>query len=197
MSHYFTNDESVKSEEMTIEVQFEDKKFKFVTDHGVFSREYLDYGTKVLLKQIIKHSSLDGKILDVGCGYGGLGLIVASYANSQLTMIDVNKRALSLCERNAKINKIDNIEIFESNIYDKVVDTYKTIITNPPIRAGKQVVHQIIIGSYDYLDEGGELFVVIKKQHGAKSALKALESKFSRVETLKKDKGYFIIKCNK
>lgn len=197
MSHYFTNDSNLESQKQMIKVKVLKTTFKFITDNGVFSKDFLDFGTKLLIDAIVADQNLTGDILDVGCGYGGLGLVIASQTPFKVTMVDVNERALDLCLENAKLNKIDNIEVFESNVYDNVNQKYQTIITNPPIRAGKQVVHDIILSGYDYLNDGGCLYLVIKKQHGAKSAIKALELKYKEVNVLNKEKGYFIIKCEK
>lgn len=196
MGHYFTN-EDIKSEEKLVKAKVLNKEYSFITDNGVFSKDFLDYGTKVLLETITINEELEGNILDVGCGYGGLGICLASTTNKIVEMVDVNLRALELCKRNSELNEIGNIKIYESDIYKNVNQRYSTIVTNPPIRAGKSVVHQILLGAYEYLVDGGELFIVIKKQHGAKSAMMALNEKFSTVEVLKKDKGYFIVKCEK
>jgi len=197
MGHYYTNDDNLVTDEKVIKVNVLNKVFNFITDNGVFSKEFLDYGTKVLLETIKVNDQINGGILDVGCGYGALGLVLASQTDKIVTMVDVNIRALKLCEKNAIKNNLENVSIYESNIYENVEGQFSTVVTNPPIRAGKEVVHTIILDAYEYLVDGGELFIVIKKQHGAKSALKVLRNKYQCVEVLKKDKGYYIIKCKK
>jgi len=197
MGHYYTNDDNLVTDEKVIKVNVLNKVFNFITDNGVFSKEFLDYGTKLLLETIKVNDQINGGILDVGCGYGALGLVLASQTDKIVTMVDVNIRALKLCEKNAIKNNLENVSIYESNIYENVEGQFSTVVTNPPIRAGKEVVHTIILDAYEYLVDGGELFIVIKKQHGAKSALKVLRNKYQCVEVLKKDKGYYIIKCKK
>ena len=110
-------------------------------------------------------------------------------------MCDVNKRALHLAERNIKENNVDCV-VVESNCYENITDTYDTIITNPPIRAGKKIVYEIVFGAKDHLNDNGSLYLVIHKDQGAKSLLKDLEKEYI-TEVLEKDKGFFVIKCKK
>ena len=112
-------------------------------------------------------------------------------------LVDVNLRAVKLAKQNSINNNALNVNVFESNVYENVTDMYDVIVTNPPIRAGKSVVHDIILNGYNYLNNGGSLWCVIQKKQGAPSAIKALEEKYSSVEVVAKDKGYYIIKANK
>ena len=137
-------------------------------------------------------------VLDVGCGYGTIGVTIAKiFPSINVTMVDVNKRAINLCELAIKENNLTNAAVLESNIYENITSTYDLIITNPPIRAGKQVVHGIILGSYDYLNDGGALWCVIQKKQGSPSAIKVLKETFKTVEVVQNDKGYQIIKAVK
>ncbi len=85
------------------------------------------------------------------------------------TLVDINLRALDLARKNAELNGV-SAEIFQSNVYDQVTGIFDHIISNPPIRAGKQVVHQVITGSLEHLTVGGDLTIVIQKKQGAPSA---------------------------
>lgn len=192
MSHYFTNDE-IKSNLQKTFVKIKDKNFSFYTDNGVFSKKGLDFGSRTLLESVLEED-ISGKVLDVGCGYGALGIILSSFFNVSVDMIDINKRAVHLSSMNIKENDVSNITSFYSNIYENVNKKYDVIITNPPIRAGKEVVYKILFGARDYLVFGGTLYFVINKDQGAKSTIKDIE-KISNVEVINKNKGFFVIKC--
>ena len=120
---------------------------RFKTDRGVFSKNGIDYGSRVLLENYQSEGAKT--LLDVGCGYGTLGLTLAKKFDLSVTMVDVNSRALDLCRQNAIDNAVSNAEIELSNIYEAVSEKYDAIISNPPIRAGKEVVHEILTGAFD------------------------------------------------
>ncbi|MST89201.1 class I SAM-dependent methyltransferase [Sharpea azabuensis] len=196
MAHYFENDDSVISEPATITYDFQGKHLTYTTDHGVFSRQRLDYGSRVLMDAI---DIGDAKsMLDVGCGYGTMGIALKSvHEDLQVLMTDVNKRAISLAKENIKCNNLEGIDVIESDVYENVHDRYDLVISNPPIRAGKKVVSAIISGSYDHLNEGGRLVIVIQKKQGAPSAKKLMEEIFGNATVIKKDKGYYILQSYK
>ncbi len=161
MAHYFENDESVISEPATITYDFQGKHLIYTTDHGVFSRQRLDFGSRVLMDSIDIGNAKS--MLDVGCGYGTMGIALKSvHEDLQVLMTDVNKRAISLAKENIKCNNLEGIDVIESDVYENVHDTYDLVISNPPIRAGKKVVSAIISGSYDHLNKGGRLVIVIQ-----------------------------------
>lgn len=170
----------------------------FTSDNGVFSKNTVDFGSKLLI-EAFELEEKSGKILDVGCGYGPMGLTVAKeFPESQIEMVDVNLRALELAKENAELNKISNTHIYESSVYDNVTATdYQAIISNPPIRAGKKVVHAILEGAFAHLRKNGELWIVIQKKQGGPSAEKKMEEVFGNVEAVTKDKGYFIFRSIK
>ena len=191
MSHYFTND-NLESNLKKIIVNVRDKKFVFNTDNGVFSKRGLDFGSRTLIDTLIS-LDISGKCLDVGCGYGAFGIILSSFFNLDVDMIDVNKRAVHLAVMNLKENDV-SARAFYSNVYENVDKKYDIIVTNPPIRAGKDIVYKILFGARDYLVLGGALYFVINKDQGAKSVIKDL-STVASVTVLKKSKGFFVIKC--
>ena len=196
MAHYFENDESVISEPATITYDFQGKHLIYTTDHGVFSRQRLDYGSRVLMDAIDIGNAKS--MLDVGCGYGTMGIALKSvHEDLQVLMTDVNKRAISLAKENIKCNNLEGIDVIESDVYENVHDRYDLVISNPPIRAGKKVVSAIISGSYDHLNEGGRLVIVIQKKQGAPSAKKLMEEIFGNATVIKKDKGYYILQSYK
>jgi 16S rRNA (guanine1207-N2)-methyltransferase len=197
--HYYTNQPNAKSDPDTWGATLKGHSFQFKTDSGVFSRERVDYGSKVLLDALDKKHFEDGELLDMGCGYGPIGLTLArEYPEATIHMVDVNERALSLAKENARENNIENVTIYSSYLYDNIEKTdFAGVITNPPIRAGKKVVHQILEEAYDHLKKDGKLIVVIQKKQGAPSAKKKMEEVFGNVTRLVQDKGYWILESIK
>ena len=193
MAQYFDNVD-LKSELRKIDVQIFDLCLSFWSDNGVFCKDRLDYGTRLLLENI-DWANVSGPILDVGCGYGPIGIIANKITDFETDMCDVNKRAIHLTEMNIKENK-SKCSVFESNCYESINKIYGTIITNPPIRAGKKIVYEIVFGAKKHLSDSGSLYLVIHKDQGAKSLLKDLEKEY-KVEILEKEKGFFVIKCKK
>ena len=170
------------------------EKMTFLTDAGVFSKKMVDFGSQLLLKCLEVNQG--ETVLDVGCGYGPLGLSLAKAYGVQSTMVDINNRALDLARQNAERNKVE-ATIFQSNIYEQVEGKFDHVISNPPIRAGKHVVHEIIEKSKDFLEIGGDLTIVIQKKQGAPSAKSKMEEVFGNCEIVKKDKGYYILRSVK
>lgn len=192
MDHYFTNN-NLKSDIKKIKIEILGNIYHFNTDNGVFSKERLDYGTRLLIEALSKET-LTGKCLDVGCGYGAISIILSKVKNIDITGIDVNKRAIHLSLMNKKENKADSTNFIESNCYEKIDGIYENIITNPPIRAGKETVYNILFGAKKHLVPKGHLYLVIRKEQGAKSIIKDLDNIYN-VEILDKSKGFFVIKC--
>ncbi|MCG1023896.1 class I SAM-dependent methyltransferase [Sutcliffiella horikoshii] len=197
-NHYYTNKPSVESNRQQWNFDLKGYTFSFTTDTGVFSKKEVDFGSRVLI-ETFEEPEVEGRILDVGCGYGPIGLSLAkTFPNRLVDMIDVNERAVELAKENAVKNKVENVSIFTSNIYENVTATdYAAILSNPPIRAGKKVVHEILEKAWTHLAPKGELWVVIQKKQGAPSAIEKLESLFEEVEVVTKKKGYSIIKSKK
>lgn len=193
MSHYFENDPSLSSKEFTFKTTIKNIPFLFYSDRGVFSKNSLDFGTKLLLEQI--DFSIKGRVLDFGCGYGPIGIYVKKISHAHVDMIDINKRSLHLASKNAKANHV-SVHIFESDIYENIKEKYDFILTNPPIRVGKKILYDILLGAYDHLKEEGILLFVIHKDQGAKSVLRDLSKRYKTC-VLAKDKGFFVIKCTK
>jgi len=193
MDHYFTNNQNLKSEIKTINYSHNGCDFVFLSDNGVFSKEHIDYGSKLLVETFLKYYKQSGSVLDVGCGYGFMGIVVAKKLQSNVTMVDVNRRALHLAERNLSQNKVE-AKVYESNGYEKVTGKFDVIITNPPVRAGKKVLLDILINAKEHLNNGGELWYVLRKDQGAKSIEKILNEHY-QVEIVEKSKGFYIFCC--
>lgn len=192
MSHYFSQDQNnTKSNPKAIAFRVHNVELSVLTDHGVFAKDGLDRGTKVLLE----HLSLEkGKtVLDLGCGYGSVGLFVSKKFGCLVDYVDINERALDLTKQNLVKNKVEG-RVFQSDGLDNVTATYDYIITNPPIRAGKKVIYRFFKDARNHLTKNGEFYVVINKKHGADSALKKLQTIYQQVEIIGKDKGFYVIK---
>ncbi len=194
MAQYFDN-LNLPSKKVKTECFILNRKFTFYTDNGVFSKDGLDFGSRLLL-ETIPLEEVGGKVLDMGCGYGVLGIVVNKITSCYVDMVDVNLRAMHLANINIKENGCSNINVFESNTYSNINSKYTSIITNPPIRAGKQIVYDIVMNAKDYLEDNGKLFLVIRKEQGAKSLIRDLE-KVYQVDILNKKKGFYILKCSK
>ena len=195
MSQYFDNDNNIKSNKKLLEFNFNNKKYNVYSDNGVFSKDRFDYGTRVLLESI-DINNLCGNVLDLGCGIGVVGLILGTInKNINIDMVDINERAINLAKENMLLNKVKG-NVFISDVYSNINKKYNYIITNPPIRAGKEVVRRFLLGGYDYLTDDGILYFVMRKDHGVKSMIKELENKYV-VNTLNKDKGFYMISLSK
>ena len=188
---YFENNPSSISAPRINTVEILGEKMRFVTDNGVFSKGGLDDGTRILLEAL---PELDGRILDLGCGWGAIGITLAKkYPKAQIVMADVNTRALELAKQSCGLNNVINAQAVESDVYSGIEGTFDYIVTNPPIRAGKQVIYAMFDGAKERLNKGGKLYIVIRKQQGAPSAQKHLEETYDEVRLIAKEKSYWIL----
>lgn len=194
MAHYFTNDH-VKSEQFLFEKEICQTRFSFYSDNGVFSKETIDYGTLVLIEQVAKEN-ITGSLMDIGCGIGVIAIALEKLCHVKAYGVDVNERAVALANQNAKQNHTDATFIVNDGL-SNINETFRTIVTNPPIRTGKKVIYRLFQEAYNHLEKGGVLYIVIRKQHGAQSALNYLSSILFQTEILHKEKGYWIIKATK
>lgn len=196
-NHYYSEkQDDLKSNPNSYTFNFRNNKMIFTSDVGVFSKKYIDFGSYTLIDAFTPISTKK-TLLDVGCGYGPIGITIGKlYPYLNIKMIDINERAVSLAKKNIEQNKAQNVEVFKSNIYDNINinEKYDYILTNPPIRAGKKVIYEIYDGALNHLNENGQLWVVIQKKQGAPSTISHLEEKFGNCEVVCKEKGYFILK---
>ncbi|MFS0670784.1 class I SAM-dependent methyltransferase [Peribacillus frigoritolerans] len=197
--HYYSQKPDVVSNPKFWDFTLKGRTFRFKSDNGVFSKKEVDFGSRLLVESFNLDEAVEGDILDVGCGYGPIGIsIAAAYPDRTIEMIDINSRAVELSKENAAANAIANVKIYESDRFEKVASNhFAAILTNPPIRAGKSVVHEILEESYRSLVAGGELWVVIQKKQGAPSAMDKMEQLFGNVEVPVKKKGYYILLSKK
>ena len=191
MAHYFTNDENLKSEIRKVDVSIKDINYYFYTDNGVFSKGELDFGTELLLKSFEYDKVITA--LDIGCGCGPIGIYL-SKLGFKVDMSDINKRAIHLSKMALKEQSID-ANVFESDAYSNIEGKYDYIVSNPPIRVGKEKLYEIIMNAKAHLTESGELWLVIRKQQGAESLVRDMKNTYKSVEVVNKKKGFYIIKA--
>ena len=192
MSQYFENDNKIKSEQRLLKEKIAGYNFDFYSDNGVFAKDGVDYGTRLLIETFVS-TGKSGKVLDVGSGIGVISIVLARVLNCNCDMVEINDRAIDLSLKNCKTNHVENmIKSIKSDVYENVNDKYDFIITNPPIRAGKKVVYSILMDAKNHLKENGELWFVMRKNHGLPSTRKNMEEVYSCFEIINKDKGFFI-----
>lgn len=196
--HYFHNNPNSKHAPRTWNYRLKGKVYTFTTDAGVFSKREVDFGTRLLIDRF-QMPSLEGAILDLGCGYGPIGITIADHHKDRdVIMVDINERALQLAKENAQINDIKNVTFMCSDGFSAITNlTFAAILINPPIRAGKKVIYKMFEESKRFLCHKGELWIVIQKKQGAPSAKEKLEAIFGNVEVVGRNKGYYILKSYK
>ena len=194
--HYYTREPGSESRPAVCVFSYRGKDLRFRTDSGVFSRGELDPGTKLLMDAL--PADLSGDILDLGCGWGPIGIgVKAVFPQTRVWMADVNLRALSLSRENAERNGVQ-VTCVESDGFAGVSDLpFDAVITNPPIRAGKQTIYRLFAEACSHLRPSGSLFLVIRKQQGAESCMRYLQTIFSSVERLNRSGGYWVLKGSK
>ena len=191
--HYYTVNPSSAHDEWQISADILGNTLSFTTDAGVFSRDGLDRGTEVLLESL---PELKGRILDLGCGWGPVGVAIGKkYPSLDIVMTDINQRAVELSGRNLAANSVVNAKAVQGDAFENVEGFFDAIITNPPIRAGKAVIYAMFDQAREYLVPGGSLYIVIRKQQGAPSALKYLSSIYASAETIGRGSGFHVIRA--
>ena len=193
MAHYFTNNENLKSEIQKVEVSIKDIAYYFYTDNGVFSKGELDFGTELLIKTFEYDDINNKKVLDIGCGCGPIGIYLSKLGFA-VDMSDINRRAIHLSKMALKEQNI-NSNVFESDAYENINNKYDYIISNPPIRVGKEKLYEIIMGAKNHLKANGELWIVVRKKQGADSLVRDMKEEYNSVEIAIKKKGYYIVKA--
>jgi len=193
MSHYFIETPSLLTNERELELEIFDMKFKFLTNNGLFSCDKIDDASITLLKNILP---LAGTLLDLGCGYGTLGIPLTKKYSLALTMVDINRIALDYATKNAYLNQV-HVTPIHSDGFANISSSFDNIVLNPPIHAGKEIMYRMYKESAQHLEPGGSLFIVIQKKHGAESTIKKFEEIFARVDVLYKKKGCYVLQGKK
>jgi len=199
MEHYYSKKQSSEYTEEKAMVDFNGRKFVFLTSSGVFSRKYVDFGSSLLIRSFLEDFKKNSaRILDMGCGYGPIGIVIASFLeDSTVVMADVNERAVELAGKNIISNGTCNASVQLSDAYSGIEGKFDAVVTNPPIRAGKAVVHSFLEGAYDKLETGGSLYCVIQKKQGAESSFSKLKEVFGNCEVIARKSGYRIMKSTR
>ncbi|NLM78124.1 MAG: class I SAM-dependent methyltransferase [Ruminococcaceae bacterium] len=197
MSHYFDQEPSAGHQEKSITVALAGQTFSFTTDRAVFSRQRLDYGSSLLIETVLRdHPAKTGRLLDLGCGYGAVGIIMKRLRPAlSVVLCDINERALALARRNALDNQARYIDIIHSDGLAAVSGCFDLILTNPPVRAGKKTVYRFFNESADRLLPGGALYLVLRKHQGAPSAIRYLETRFHSVAVIERSAGFWVVKA--
>lgn len=195
--HYYTKNPQSEFVTETNQYTIREHTYTFTSGSGVFSKRGIDFGSKLLIDHF-SEPKVTGDILDLGCGYGPIGIVLADqFKDRDVCMVDINERALMLAKKNAAQNDVD-VTIRESDGFSDIGNrTFAAIVTNPPIRAGKKFIFHLFEQSISYLVQGGELWLVVQKKQGAPSVMKYLASIFSEVDVITRKKGYHIIRATK
>src|SRR5699024_2111708 len=177
--HYFSQKPQSTSSPKTWRYELKGKVYTFISDVGVFSKSEVDFGSHLLIEEF-QPPAIDGDFLDLGCGYGPIGIVVADcHKERYVVMAVVNERAVAVAEKNATQNNVNNVVCIHSYRFSEIKEReFAVVLLNPPIRAGKEIVHKIFEESHASLRESGELWVVIQKNQGAPSAKRKLEEVF-------------------
>ncbi|CAK1231474.1 class I SAM-dependent methyltransferase [Fructobacillus evanidus] len=193
---YFTAQPDAAHDYQDFDFELLGNNLHFTTDAGVFSKRTVDFGTRTMLSVAAETDFPAGRVLDLGTGYGPVGIAIAKALNKNVDMVDVNQRALDLAQKNANKNGVGSqVKIFQSNIYEGIQDQYALILVNPPIRAGKPVVTAMLQEAKNHLLPGGKLLAVLQKKQGAPSAQKNLKAVFDDVSIVGKNKGYYVLEA--
>ena len=193
--HYYTRDPQSASRPAECRFEYRGVSLDFTTDAGVFSRGEVDTGTRLLLEALPEEMA--GEILDLGCGWGVIGISIArKWPETRVTMADVNLRALELTRENAKRNRAEVICTESDGMEAFAGKTFDAVVTNPPIRAGKQVIYKMFADAAGCLKPGGAMYLVIRKQQGAESCIRYLQTLYKRTEKLDKSGGFWVIRAS-
>ena len=192
MNHYFSDHQELIKNRREITFRFLHCDFNFTVDDGVFSNKHVDYGTEALLK-VAAEQEISGLVADLGCGYGVIGVVISELFGVEVRGFDVNSRSVDLANINFERNETRG----QNTVQDGLSGSFDGVITNPPIRVGKEKMYELFEQAYHSLNFEGKLLFVIRKQHGAKSAQKYINELFGNCELLKKDKGFYIYKAIK
>lgn len=191
--HYYSEKPNIAHDEKQVIFEVLDRQFHCVTDAGVFSRDGVDMGTRILLEAL---PEVQGRVLDLGCGWGAVGVVIGKkYPQSEIVMTDINLRAVETARKNLLQNGIKNAETLQGDGFENVSGKFDFILLNPPIRTGKENIYGMFSAARGYLSDAGALYIVIRKQQGAESAQKYLQTIYADVERLAREKGYWVLRC--
>lgn len=194
MSHYYKEDKNVEDAPFQIDFDLAGESFSLTSNNGVFSKDKLDTGTKILLETVLEKSEPCRSVLDLGCGIGTIGTVLGTFWHCRITGIDTNARAGLLAEENYRNAGVDGTVIVQDGL-EGLDEKFDCILLNPPIRAGKEVIYRLFEQSLSHLSKDGALWIVMRKQHGAASAVSFLEEHGAAVSRENRDKGFWVLKA--
>jgi len=190
-NQYFNENPAALTQERLLKLSIFGMDFTFLANNGLFSCDKIDVASIILLENI---PPLTGTLLDLGCGYGPIGVVLGKKNPVHVTMSDVNRIALEYAAKNAKRNHV-NAKCVYSDGFEALSYKHDNIVLNPPIHAGKDVIYRLYEGAARHLNPGGALYIVIQKKHGALSTITALEDIFHECRILYKKKGVYVLQC--
>ena len=195
MSYYFTNNTGKTPNRKKITFRFLASMETFISDDGVFSKDTLDFGSRVLLENLVPRT-LEGELLDLGCGIGYIGILLKKYhPELKVSMVDINETAVELAKENSRLYGQDN-NVLVSDGLSAVEGQFDIIVTNPPIRTGKDNIYRLFKEGFSHLKAQGKMYVVIRKKQGAESAVRYLGT-LGKTEVIDRVKGYWILSVEK
>ncbi|MDH5754191.1 MAG: methyltransferase [Candidatus Bathyarchaeota archaeon] len=189
-NHYFVAHPKSKIKLGIIHTHLRGRPFEFLTASGVFSKRRVDLGTRLLIESMVLPEK--GYILDVGCGYGAVGIAAAVFnPNLRIIMVDVNERAVWLVKQNIEINNVSNAEVRRGHLYEPVKDlTFSCVLSNPPVSAGMETVKAIVTEAPKHMTDKALFQIVVRSKIGGKRLRTFLESAFGNAEILARKSGY-------
>jgi 16S rRNA (guanine1207-N2)-methyltransferase len=193
VEHYFSSEPKSQDRFGLIKTRLCDHKFEFLTSSSVFSKTRVDTGTQLLVESMVLPQK--GCVLDIGCGYGVVGIVAGTLAKSlRIVMTDVNIRAVRLAKRNVMMNRVFNAEVRYGYCYEPVADLrFDTVLSNPPVSAGMDTVKAIIKGAPAVMAAGGSFQMVIRSKIGAKSLPELFEATFGNCSVLSRESGFRVL----
>lgn len=195
MSYYFTSNNGKQPNRKKITFRFLASMETFISDDGVFSKDTLDFGSRVLLENLVPRT-LEGELLDLGCGIGYIGILLKKYhPELKVSMVDINETAVELAKENSRLYGQDNIVLVSDGL-SAVEGQFDIIVTNPPIRTGKDNIYRLFKEGFSHLKAQGKMYVVIRKKQGAESAVRYLGT-LGKTEVIDRVKGYWILSVEK
>jgi len=191
--HYFSSSPKSEANYSLIRAKFFDKNFEFITASSIFSKRRIDTGTQLLIKSMILPEK--GTILDIGCGYGAVGIAAASFNSKlQVYMTDINTRAISLTKKNIEKNKIINAKAQYGHLYEPVKDLkFDCILSNPPVSAGMETVKNIITQAPKNMQTGATFEMVIRSKIGAKTFPELFTNTFGNCTIISRESGFRVL----
>lgn len=197
MSHYFAARPTVASRPLEIRAKLRGRSWAFLTDRGVFARGAVDPGTRLLIETMV--IGPEDRVMDLGCGYGPVGLVAAALApGGQVVLVDVNERAVELAQENARRNGITNVEVLRGDGCAPVAGRqFDVVATNPPIRAGKNTLHRLVREVWEALRPGGRFYFVARTAQGARTLARDVAAVFGDVKELERESGYRVFEAIK